>query len=88
MIERKIQILNKLGLHARPAAMLVSTATKFKSDIYAIKDNMEINCKSIMGVMMLAAQTGCWITLRVEGPDEKDAIETISKLFEERFGEQ
>ncbi|MBD3233814.1 MAG: HPr family phosphocarrier protein [candidate division Zixibacteria bacterium] len=88
MREKKIQILNKMGLHARPAAMLVSTASKFKSDIFAIKDGTEVNCKSIMGVMMLAAETGSWIILRAEGPDEIEAIDSLSKLFQEKFGEQ
>ena len=88
MKERKIQILNRLGLHARPAAMLVSKATKFKSRILAIKDEMEVDCKSILGVMMLAAQVGSWVILRVDGPDEEEALVEISKLFEEKFGEQ
>ena len=88
MREKKIQITNKLGLHARPAAMLVSAASKFKSEIFAIKDGLEVNCTSIMGIMMLAAETGSWITLKAEGPDEKQAIETLAKMFKEKFGEQ
>ncbi|MCP4633980.1 MAG: HPr family phosphocarrier protein [candidate division Zixibacteria bacterium] len=88
MEESKIQITNKLGLHARPAAMLVSAASKFKSEIFAIKDGMEVNCKSIMGIMMLAAETGSWITLHAEGSDEKSAIDALTKLFKEKFGEK
>jgi len=86
--ERKVQVLNRLGLHARPAALLVSTATKFSSEILALKDRIEVHCKSIMGVMMLAAEKGSWLTLRAVGEDENQAIETLSKLFVERFGEQ
>ncbi|MBD3168072.1 MAG: HPr family phosphocarrier protein [candidate division Zixibacteria bacterium] len=88
MLEEKIQITNKLGLHARPAAMLVSTASKFKSEIFAIKDGIEVNCKSIMGIMMLAAETGSWITLKIDGPDEQQALETIIQMFKENFGEK
>lgn len=80
--------MNKLGLHARPAAMLVSAASKFKSEIFAVKDGIEVNCKSIMGIMMLAAETGSWITLRIEGSDEKAAMDVLSKMFRDRFGEQ
>lgn len=68
--------------------MLVSAASKFKSEIFAIKDSLEVNCKSIMGIMMLAAEAGSWITLKAEGPDEKQAIETLTKMFREKFGEQ
>ena len=69
MIEREVQIVNKLGLHARPAAEIVKTAAKFESNITLTRDDLEVNGKSIMGVMMLAAEFGSTITLRADGPD-------------------
>ncbi|TET81810.1 HPr family phosphocarrier protein, partial [candidate division TA06 bacterium] len=72
MTERKVKIINKLGLHARPAAMLVKTAGKYKSEVTLSKDDMEVNAKSIMGVMMLAAEKGSIVTIRAEGEDEAE----------------
>ncbi len=88
MVEKEVQITNKLGLHARPAAMVVQTASKFKSEIRLIKDDLEINGKSIMGVMMLAAEKGSTIKIRVEGEDEAQALEKLIQLFESKFGEE
>ncbi len=88
MVERKIQVINKLGLHARPSAMLVQKASKFKSEIKLLKDDVEVNAKSILSVMMLAAEVGSFISLKAEGEDEKQAVEAIAKLFEEKFGEE
>ncbi len=88
MIEVEIMITNKLGLHARPAAKLVQTASKFESNIVLIKENLEVNAKSIMGVMMLAAEMGTTITIRADGPDENDAVNAVAHVFNSRFGEE
>jgi len=87
MIERKVVIKNKAGMHTRPASILVKIASKFKSDFYIIKDNFQINGKSIIGVMSLAAEYGSEVTLRFDGADEEKAAEEITKYFEEGFGE-
>ena len=87
MAEQSVRILNKNGLHARPAAEIVKAAAKFKSDITIVRDDIEVNGKSIMGVMMLAAECGATITLRAEGPDASDAIEAIASLVARKFGE-
>jgi phosphocarrier protein len=88
MIEKTVMINNKNGLHARPAAQLVKIASKFKSDILLIKDGMEINGKSIMGVMMLAAEVGSSLTVKANGTDEEEAVEAIIDLIENNFGEE
>ena len=87
MRERSVQIVNKNGLHARPAAEIVKVASKFQSDITMVRDDLEVNGKSIMGVMMLAAECGATITLRASGPDAGDAIAAIASLVERKFGE-
>ena len=88
MVEREIQVTNKWGLHARPAAMLVQTASKFKSEIKLKKEDVEANAKSILSVMMLAAEVGSHLIIRAEGEDEEQAIETLVRIFEEKFGEE
>ncbi len=87
-VERELQIINKLGLHARPAMLLVKTASKFQSSIKLVKDNVEANAKSIMGVLVLAAEKGSKIKILVDGPDEEEALEAIAKLFADGFGEE
>jgi phosphocarrier protein HPr len=87
MVERTVTIVNKNGLHARPAAEIVKTAAKFRADITLIRDDLEVNGKSIMGVMMLAAEFGATIILRAEGPDEQQAIDALAQLIEGKFGE-
>ena len=87
MTEKKIQVINRLGLHARPAALLVQKASKFQSEIRLVKDEYELNAKSIMSVMMLAAEMGSFITIKAWGEDEVQAVEEIARLFEEKFGE-
>jgi phosphocarrier protein HPr len=87
MAERSVQIVNKHGLHARPAAEIVKAASRFKSDITISRDDLEVNGKSIMGVMMLAAEYGASITLRATGPDAEDALSALSALVASRFGE-
>ena len=87
MIERVFQIKNRLGLHARPAAMLVQEAAKHKSAIVVVKDGLEVNGKSVMGLMLLAAESGSKLTIRADGPDEEKAIEAIGRIFEKKFDE-
>jgi phosphocarrier protein len=87
MTERTVTIVNRNGLHARPAAEIVKVAAKFKCDILLVRDDLEVNGKSIMGVMMLAAECGAELVLRAEGPDEKEAVGAIAQLIESRFGE-
>ncbi len=84
MIEVTIKIVNKLGLHARPASLFVKIAGQFESNIKVEKDGVEVNGKSIMGVMMLAAEQGSKITIIAEGVDEKEAIDSLVKLIAER----
>lgn len=87
MIERQATIVNQLGMHARPAAALVKLAAGFQSEIELEKDGMAVNGKSIMGVMMLAAECGSSILLRAKGPDEEAAIQAIGALVAGGFGE-
>ncbi len=87
MAERAIRIQNKNGIHARPAAELVKTAAKFKSEITIARDDVEVNGKSIMGVMMLAAEYGCEVTLKARGPDEEAAVAALAAVIESKFGE-
>ena len=88
MLEEVITIQNGLGLHARPAAKLVRETAKYESEVVLIKDGLEVNGKSIMGVMMLAAERGSTLTVRVQGPDEDQAMTDILDLFQTRFGEE
>ncbi len=87
MTEREALITNPLGLHARPAAQLVRIAAGFRSDIRLQKDGMEVNGKSIMGVMMLAAECGSTVQVRAEGGDETEAVAAICALIADGFGE-
>ena len=88
MIEHVVTIKNRTGLHTRPAATLVKTAARFKSEFFIMKDTIEINGKSIIGVMTLAAEQGSTLRLRFEGPDEGEAAAAILALFESGFNEQ
>lgn len=87
MIEEVLKIINKHGLHARPAAQFVKVAGKYNSDIKVIKDGLEVNGKSIMGIMMLAAEPGSEITLLVEGEDEQEAFDALNELISQKFYE-
>lgn len=87
MTELSVQIKNRDGLHARPAMAIVKAAAKFKSDITIVRDDLEVNGKSIMGVMMLAAECGSTITLRASGPDEEQALGALAQLIDKGFGE-
>ena len=88
MQQKKIDVINKLGLHARAAAKLVALASTFDSKITMTRNNREINAKSIMGVMMLAASCGTQVDFLIEGSDEIDAMEAIELLFQRRFDEE
>jgi phosphocarrier protein len=88
MAERSVQILNKNGLHARPAAEIVKLAAKFQCEITLMRDGTEVNAKSIMGVMMLAAECGATLLLRAEGADADAALEAIAGLIANKFGER
>jgi phosphocarrier protein len=87
MPEREAKIVNKLGIHARPAAEIVKTAGKFKSNITIVRDDLEVNAKSIMGVMMLAAEFGSTIVLRATGDDAETALEALCAVIANKFGE-
>jgi phosphocarrier protein HPr len=87
MPEREVRILNKLGIHARPAAEIVKTAGKFKSNIVIVRDDLEVNAKSIMGVMMLAAEFGATIILRATGDDADAALDALAAVIANKFGE-
>jgi phosphocarrier protein len=87
MIEREVTIKNRAGLHTRPAATLVKTASKFKADFFIYKDGMEINGKSIIGVMTLAAEQGSTLLLRFDGADEQEACLAVIDLFDRGFDE-
>jgi phosphocarrier protein len=87
MMKKDITVINKLGLHARAAAKLVSLASTFQSAIKVSKDNREVNGKSIMGVMMLAASQDSTIQITAEGEDEQQAIDELEELINDRFGE-
>jgi phosphotransferase system HPr (HPr) family protein len=88
MTERKLKIQNKLGLHARPAALLVETASNYDAEVHVIKNGNTINAKSIMGVLMLAAEQGSELTFRAKGNQEKEALDAISKLLDDKFHEE
>jgi len=87
MIEREVIIKNRAGIHTRPAATLVKVASQFKSDFFIYKDGMEINGKSIIGVMTLAAEQGSKLLLRFEGDDEAEACAAVVNLFDRGFDE-
>ena len=87
MHQREVEIVNKLGLHARASAKLTQLAAKFQSDVQISRSGRKVNAKSIMGVMMLAAGIGSMVELEVEGPDEGAAAAALEKLFSEKFGE-
>lgn len=88
MIKKVFKIQNKYGLHARPAALLVKTSGKFKSEINIAKDGVVANGKSIMGLMTLVAEAGSEIEITVEGIDEEDAMKAIQELIENKFNEE
>jgi phosphocarrier protein HPr len=87
VIESVVTIVNKAGMHTRPASMIVRIAAKFKADFFISKDGFEVNGKSIIGVMTLAAEEGSTLDLRFDGEDEKELSEEMLKFFKDGFGE-
>ena len=87
MIEKEVIVTNRAGLHTRPASMIVRTASQYKSEFFIQKDGYEINGKSIIGVMTLAAEQGATLMLQFDGPDENEAFDAMAALFEDGFGE-
>jgi phosphocarrier protein len=87
MIKQEVEIINKLGLHARASTKLTQTASQFSSEVWIERTGRRVNAKSIMGVMMLAAGKGSVVTLEADGKDEQQAIEALVKLINDRFGE-
>lgn len=88
MYKIAVEVKNKTGLHARPAALFVQTASKFKSEIFIEKEGKKVNAKSIMGVMSLAVSQGTKIEISASGEDEKKAVEALVALIDSKFGEE
>jgi phosphocarrier protein HPr len=88
MSEATVEIENELGLHARPAAEFVKEASKFDSEIFVVKNGVQVNGKSIMGILTLAAERGSRITIKAKGADEERAVEALVLLVKSRFGEK
>ncbi len=88
MIEQELEIVNKLGLHARASAKLTQLAAKFKSEVWMTRNKRRVNAKSIMGVMMLAAGKGTKVLLEVEGADEQACFDAIAAMVDNKFGEE
>ena len=87
MIQRTVKVSNRLGLHARPSALVVKAATKYRSEFFIEKDGMKVNGKSIMGVMMLAAECGSELELSADGVDEQYLLDELSELIQSGFGD-
>lgn len=88
MTERIFTVANKLGLHARPAALFVQEAARYKSSIFVVKDGLEVNGKSVMGLMLLAAENGSRLTVKADGPDEAVALAGLAEIFDRKFDEE
>lgn len=88
MQQQEFEIVNKLGLHARASALFVKTASKFQAEVKLARESVEVNGKSIMGIMMLAASKGTMVRLTIEGPDEDEAMQAIGALIKDGFGEE
>lgn len=88
MREARLTILNEDGFHARPCSAFVHMASRFRSEIFLRRDDVEVNGKSLLGVMMLAAESGAELIVRADGPDEDAAIDALAKLAEDRFGQE
>jgi len=87
MLQRELEIINRLGLHARASAKLTQVAGQFKSEVWIGRNGRRVNAKSIMGVMMLAAAKGSRVMLETSGPDEAEALQALEALIADRFGE-
>jgi phosphocarrier protein HPr len=88
MLEKEVTVTNKAGIHARPSALLVKTASLFDSEVFLSCEGTEVNAKSIMSVMMLAAAMGSIVKIKTDGPDEEPAMVAIKALFENKFNEE
>lgn len=88
MLQQEVEILNRLGLHARASARLTQVAGQFKSDVWVSRNGRRVNAKSIMGVMMLAAAKGTRMVIETDGPDEAAAMQALERLIADRFGEE
>jgi len=88
MLQNEFLIVNKLGLHARASALFVKTASRFSSDVKLAREGVEVNGKSIMGIMMLAASKGSRVVLSVNGSDENEALQSLGELITNGFGEE
>ena len=88
MLQREVEIVNKLGLHARASAKLTQVAAEFKSNVWVSRNGRRVNAKSIMGVMMLAAAQGSRIVIETDGPDEGEAMQAVTQLIAGRFEEE
>ena len=87
-IKANFEIINTLGLHLRPARMLANLTNRFESDVFIAKDSEEVNGKSIMGIITLAAPKGCILKVTAIGPDAREAVEAIGQLIQNKFGEE
>lgn len=87
MLQREVEVVNAHGIHARPAAEIVKLAAKYAADITLARDGLEVNGKSIMGVMMLAAECGSTVTIKADGADAHAALDALAELIASRFGE-
>ena len=87
MLQREVEIVNKLGLHARASAKLTQVAGKFSADVWLTRNGRRVNAKSIMGVMMLAAAKGSTVLIETDGADEREAMQALESLVATRFGE-
>jgi len=87
MSERTVEVTNEAGIHARPAAEIVKVAARFRSEIIIGRDDLEVNAKSIMGVLMLSAECGAMVHIRAEGEDSDGAVAALAELIANRFGE-
>lgn len=88
MVQQEVEITNKIGLHVRPASMLVETASKFKSDIWIEKDGQEANGKSIMSLLLLSAPMGSKVSVKAEGSDAAEAVRALVNIVKGKFGEE
>ena len=88
MLEQTVKIQNRLGLHARACSVFVKEAARFASHVIVARDGLEVNGKSILGVMMLAAECGAEILLKIDGKDEKEALEALVRVVNNKFGEE
>jgi phosphocarrier protein len=87
MLQQEVEIINKLGLHARASAKLTEVAGRFKSNVWVSRNGRRVNAKSIMGVMMLAAARGSTLVVETDGPDEQEALAAVTRLIANRFEE-